>query len=185
MAADQDDRAAQAAGSGVGQARTTLRHATCVAVGDAGLLIEGQSGAGKSDLALRLVTQAWTVPDIGSAIELVADDQVRLSVRRDTPQLPGRLWAEPPGTIAGLIEVRGLGPVALPFRGGVTIALHVALTAPDQPVPRLPDDPAAKIEIEGVQLSTVTVDARAASAPILVLLALRDHLARTADGGWA
>ncbi|MBM3488544.1 MAG: hypothetical protein FJX67_18250, partial [Alphaproteobacteria bacterium] len=42
-------------------------HATCIAVDGIGVLVRGASGAGKSDLALRLI-------DAGA--RLVADDQV-------------------------------------------------------------------------------------------------------------
>ena len=81
--------------------RTVNIHASCVAIGTKGVLILGDSGAGKSDLALRLI-------DDGA--RLVADDRTELYVSRDA------LYAQAPKSIAGLIEVRGLGIVALPFR---------------------------------------------------------------------
>lgn len=71
-----------------------LRHATCVSVKGVGILLEGPSGVGKSDLALRLIDQG--------AI-LVADDQVVIT------RGPQDLLASPPATTAGLLEVRGLG----------------------------------------------------------------------------
>jgi HPr kinase/phosphorylase len=98
-------------------------HATCVrldragapfrAPGDAGVLILGASGAGKSDLALRL---------IAAGAVLVADDRTELFVRR------GRIHARPPKPIAGLIEVRGLGLVDIPFSEEARIALVAELT---------------------------------------------------------
>ncbi|QUJ75740.1 serine kinase [Sulfitobacter albidus] len=69
-------------------------HATCVAVDGAGVLILGPSGSGKSALALSLMAMGAT---------LVADDRTTLSASE------GTLWAEPPATIAGLIEARGVG----------------------------------------------------------------------------
>ena len=69
-------------------------HGTCVAIGQAGVLIRGAPGAGKSDLALRLI-------DDGA--RLVADDQVRLSFD------DGRVMASAPTPIAGMIEVNGVG----------------------------------------------------------------------------
>jgi serine kinase of HPr protein (carbohydrate metabolism regulator) len=68
-----------------------------------GVLIEGASGSGKSDLALKALERGW---------RLVADD--RTLIWSDD----GRLWGRAPDTLAGLIEARGLGIVAadrLPF----------------------------------------------------------------------
>ena len=127
-------------------------HATTVAIGDRGVLIEGPSGSGKSDLALRLI-------DRGAM--LVADD--RTIVRRDGD----RLIAWVPATIAGRIEVRGLGIVAVPYVEGVPIALAVTM---GQPVPRLPG-PAVRT-IEGVAVPCILLDAHEASAPIKVERAL-------------
>src|SRR5690606_18170052 len=73
-----------------------LIHATCVVIGEIGVILRGPSGSGKSDLALRLV-------DTGGL--LVADDQVFLSVEN------GALVARAPPTISGKLEVRGLGIV--------------------------------------------------------------------------
>lgn len=97
-------------------------HATCVRLARAGLpfrapkhagvLILGGSGSGKSDLALRL---------IAGGAELVSDDRTELFVRR------GRLYARAPKTIAGLMEVRGVGIVDVPYTEEVQIALAVEL----------------------------------------------------------
>ncbi len=76
-------------------------HGTCVALGDAGALIRGSCGSGKSDLALRFL---YLPPDRLSADPaLVADDQVIL--RRDGD----RILASCPQPLAGKIEVRGCG----------------------------------------------------------------------------
>ena len=71
-------------------------------LGDRGIVIAGPSGAGKSQLALALI--ADVAGDAGASRALVADDQVFL-VAHD-----GRLACSAPPTIAGLVEVRGLGP---------------------------------------------------------------------------
>ena len=68
-----------------------------------GVLIEGASGAGKSDLALRMLDQGF---------RLVADDRVLIWASG------GALYGRAPQTLANLIEVRGLGicpEQALPF----------------------------------------------------------------------
>ena len=134
---------------------TATIHATTVVIGDHGVLIEGPSGSGKSDLALRLI-------DRGAM--LVADD--RTIVRRDGD----RLIAWVPATIAGRIEVRGLGIVAMPYVDGAALSLAVTL---GQPVPRLPG-PAVRT-IEGVAIRCILLDAHEASAPIKVERALAER----------
>jgi serine kinase of HPr protein (carbohydrate metabolism regulator) len=111
--------------------RTVQVHATCVRIGQAGkpfrapasagVLILGPSGAGKSDLALRLIAQGAL---------LVADDRTDLFVRR------GLLHAKPPARIAGLIEVRGVGVLSLPYTEEVRVALAVALVRRIDRLPR-------------------------------------------------
>jgi hypothetical protein len=83
---------------------------------DAGLLLLGESGAGKSDLALRLIEQGAM---------LVADDQVELSVRS------GRLIGRAPQTLAGLIEVRRVGIIRVPHVSEAVICLAIALDPPN------------------------------------------------------
>lgn len=91
-------------------------HASLVAFGLLnGVLIVGPSGAGKSRLAMALV-------DAGA--QLVADDQVLL-----TPQAGG-LYGRAPRTIAGLVEVRGLGLIRMAHRRMARIALVVDLGQP-------------------------------------------------------
>ena len=87
-------------------------HASCVAIGAQGVLLLGKSGAGKSDLALRLI-------DDGAI--LVADDRTILFTRR------GALCARAPGSIKGLLEIRGLGIVELKSRPNVKVSLVVQL----------------------------------------------------------
>jgi len=78
----------------------------------AGVLILGPSGAGKSDLALRL---------IASGAVLVASDQTDLFVK-------GRkLCARAPRRLRGLIEVRGLGVIDIPYAESTSLSLVVQL----------------------------------------------------------
>lgn len=95
---------------------------TCIDVDGAGVLFRGPSGAGKSDLALRLI-------DAGAG--LVADDVVEL--RRDGQ----RLVASAPVAIAGLLEVRGFGPTAVPSVAESDLVLLVDLVPPEA-IERLP-----------------------------------------------
>jgi serine kinase of HPr protein (carbohydrate metabolism regulator) len=128
-------------------------HASCVAIGGRAVLLCGASGSGKSDLALRLI-------DRGA--ELVADDQVLLV--RDGDQLR----ASPPATIAGAIEVRGLGILAMPHRTAMPVSLIIQL---DDPVERMPLAERSRT-LAGVALPVVALAAFEASAPLKVEHAL-------------
>ena len=131
-------------------------HASCVALGGKAVLILGPSGAGKSDLALRLIDEG---------AKLVADDRTELALAR------GRWIASPPQTIAGLIEVRGIGIIALPFLNRAPVALAVRLTGR---IPRLPEPdfffPDGK---KGVKVPQIALNPFEASATAKVRLALR------------
>jgi serine kinase of HPr protein (carbohydrate metabolism regulator) len=128
-------------------------HASCVAIDGRAVLIEGRSGSGKSDLALRLI-------DRGA--KLVSDDYTVLVRERD------RLLAQPPGTIAGRIEVRGIGLVDMPYAERVPVALVVSLA---DHVERLPEEGNTR-PIAGIAVPMVALDGHEASAPVKVGLAL-------------
>lgn len=118
-----------------------------------GVLIQGRSGVGKSDLALRLMQGGW---------RLVGDDWVEAWACR------GALYAAAPATIAGRMEVRGLGVIDQPFLPLARIALSLHLT--HEEVERLPSS--AQDVIEGVALPRLILDPRPASAPLVVAAAL-------------
>ncbi len=105
-----------------------IRHAGLIALRQDGLwrgvLIEGPSGVGKSDLAIRA---------LDAGFRLVADDRVVVFANAGKP------WGKAPESLAGLIEVRGLGIVdiaALPF---CEIALILRCVDAPQAVERLPE----------------------------------------------
>ena len=136
-------------------------HASCAAVARQGawkgILILGESGAGKSDLLLRLMD--------GGA-KLVADDRTELYVAK------GRLCARAPKSVAGLIEMRGLGIVAQPFAKSATVALAVRLGQPERmPAPAFFAAPEGLAKAKPVPL--IVLDGLAASAPARVRLALK------------
>ena len=128
-------------------------HASAVARDGRAVLISGPSGSGKSDLALRLLDRGFT---------LVSDDQT--IVRRDGD----RLVASAPPTIAGKLEIRGVGIVDMEAVSDVAVALLVELTSDIQ---RLPDDSRER-PILGVRVPLISVDAMTASAASKVALAL-------------
>ncbi|HWA63433.1 MAG TPA: HPr kinase/phosphorylase [Caulobacteraceae bacterium] len=120
-----------------------------------GALIEGPSGAGKSDLALRALDQGF---------RLVADDRTVVFVSE------GRLYGRAPDTLAGLIEARGVGILAvtpLPF---ARIGLRLRCTAEMSQPERLPDP---HIEsLMGVDVASLDMAPLEPAAPAKVRRAL-------------
>jgi serine kinase of HPr protein (carbohydrate metabolism regulator) len=132
-------------------------HASCVAIDGQAVLIEGMSGGGKSDLALRLI-------DRGAV--LVSDDYTLL-LRKD-----GRLFARPPANLAGKMEVRGIGILAVPHVEDVPVALLVVITPMP---PRMPDGGRLR-RIAGVAVREIALPALEPSAPLKVEWALRQGI---------
>jgi len=135
--------------------QTQLAHATTVALSGVAVMLRGPPGAGKSDLALRLI-------DRGAL--LVADDQTVLAVR------DGALWASAPTAIAGRIEVRGLGIVPVPASMGAQVAVLADLVAADR-IERLPE-PATE-HVLGIALPRLALAPFEASATAKLRLAAR------------
>ncbi|GBR00022.1 HPr kinase/phosphorylase [Asaia lannensis] len=94
-------------------------HASCAALEGTGVLLSGPSGSGKSSLLLRL---------IDSGFSLVGDDRICLEGRS----------ASPAPALAGLIGIRGLGIVRMPYLHKTVLGLHVQLVPGCVP-PRLPE----------------------------------------------
>jgi serine kinase of HPr protein (carbohydrate metabolism regulator) len=140
-------------------------HATCIrldgaakafaAPRSAGVLLLGRSGAGKSDLALRLIA-------IGA--KLVSDDRTELFLQA------GRLWARAPANIKGLMEVRGLGIVALRAAAKARVGLAVTL---EKPKTRLPQRefyaPPSRLP---ARIPLIRISPFEASAPEKIVLAM-------------
>jgi HPr kinase/phosphorylase len=120
-------------------------HGSCAARGEAGVLLIGAPGSGKSDLVLRLIDRGFV---------LVADDQLDIEGGA----------ASAPEALAGLIEVRGLGILRVPYLARARLALVVSLQRPE----RLP----MPARYNNLDLPMISLDAWAASAPLLVELAL-------------
>jgi serine kinase of HPr protein (carbohydrate metabolism regulator) len=142
-------------------------HASCVAFltgGEwRGALITGASGAGKSDLCLRLLAAGG---------RLVSDDRTLVWASG------GALWARAPDPIADLIEARGVGLMAAPALGLARIALVAALDGP--PPERLPE--AAFEILQGIAAPRIRLEPFQASAAVKLVLALRGDFAALGDG---
>ena len=155
MTAKPDDAAARP---------ETIIHGTLIKVNGQGILLTGPSGSGKSDLALRLMTQAFNPAFCPAAPILVADDQVVLTLENDT------VCGRPPAPLEGLIEVRHLGIKAVPFCLATPIHLIVTLTPGKEPE-RMPARGGTKELISGHPLPAITLDPLEPSAPAKIILA--------------
>ena len=133
-----------------------LIHASCVAIDDVAVLLAGAAGAGKSDLALRLI-------DAGAA--LVADDQTLIARDGDA------LLASAPPSIAGLIEVRHVGLLRVPFVASAKVGLYLDLAPPDEMIERLPDEDF--IALENMRVRRLRLPAFAASTPAKICAVLK------------
>src|SRR5580704_8474154 len=119
------------------------------------VLLRGFSASGKSDFGLRLI-------DAGA--ELVADDQCLLRREEDG------IVVSCPETIAGLLELRGIGIVRLPSLPEAPLAMIVDLV-PTNLIERLPT---RRTELLlGVWVSAIAMSPFEASAPAKLRLTLR------------
>jgi HPr kinase/phosphorylase len=152
--------------SGFDPSLSCLVHGTCVEIAEKGVLILGPPGAGKSDLALRLIDEPGNgFSRTPKAAVLVADDQVILTARAR------HLHARPPGTLEGLIEIRGLGVLKVCCRPKTIVRLIVTLVAASE-IERMPDPDDLVHEILSIRLPMLRLDPRFASAPARVRAAL-------------
>ena len=134
-------------------------HGTCVAFRGMGILIRGPSGSGKSDLALRL---------IDNNAKLVSDDQVLAMAKN------GEVVLSPPRSIAGKIEVRGVGVINMRYIKSSKLALVVDLVKKSQAIERLPKKKLTKLL--GVNVPVIELIPFEASAVIKLKLALKHIL---------
>jgi HPr kinase/phosphorylase len=127
-------------------------HGSCGSRSGDGVLLIGPPGAGKSDLLLRLLARGF---------ELVADDQVEIAdgIARPVPVL------------AGMLEVRGLGIVRLPYVQSARLVLVVELGDASVRMPVPAQHPTLSVPM-------VRLDPWLASAPERVALALDCALGR-------
>jgi len=134
-------------------------HASAVLTGARAVLIRGPSGAGKSRLALDLI-EAGRTGALPFA-RLVGDDRVHVQAAG------GRLLARPAETLGGLIEVRGLGILRLPYEPSAVVGLVIDLGANAE---RLPEATERQVDIEGVSLPRLAVASGQGALPAVLTL---------------
>jgi HPr kinase/phosphorylase len=134
-------------------------HASAVVTGARAVLIRGPSGAGKSRLALDLIEAARS----GALrfARLIGDDRVHVEAAG------GRLLARPAEALAGLIEVRGLGILRLPYEPSAVVGLVVDLGANAERFPKVTE---RQVIIEGVSLPRLAVAADQLALPAVLTL---------------
>jgi len=138
---------------------TPTIHATAVLVETRAVLIRGPSGSGKSRLALELIAAAR-----GGAprfARLVGDDRVHVEAAH------GRLVVRPAAALAGMIELRGVGILKLPYEPSAVVGLVVDLAAE---AARLPDAQQQRTEVEGIVLARLAVAAGKPALPAVLAL---------------
>jgi HPr kinase/phosphorylase len=133
-------------------------HASCVVVGEAGLLIRGASGSGKSSLARQIVLEGERG---GRFARLVSDDRVRVESRN------GRVLASAVAAIAGRIEVRGMGLLTLPHEKAAVIRWVIDLA---EDAPRLPEPSEGSVALCGVLLPRIETPVEPGLAQSVLLL---------------
>ena len=111
-------------------------HASAVAIGGEALLICGPSRSGKSRLALALIARSTgRLP-----IEFVGDDRILLR------QAACRLLASPHPRIAGFLERRGLGIIAMPWTAPAPVGGVISLGPADETVSAVAGVPRLEID---------------------------------------
>jgi serine kinase of HPr protein (carbohydrate metabolism regulator) len=145
-------------------------HATALILGEAGVLIRGPSGSGKSGLALALLALAGRR---GLFAALIGDDRVHIRVSGR------RILASGTPNIRGLIERRGYGIVRAPIEPCAVIRLVVDLSLGGERNPRLPDEESLKASFGDIALPRLAFDA--ASAAVERAYAILEYLDRIDD----
>ena len=141
-------------------------HASAVVIGEAGILIRGRSGRGKSGLALALLDLA---AERGLFGRLIGDDRVLLRACGDRILLSGA----PKGL--SLIERRGFGLERLAFEPTAVARFLVDLLDEGEKAARMPEASEETATIGAVRLPRLVFDgsSRALERARIVLAALR------------
>ena len=130
-------------------------HSTSVVIDDNGVLILGDSGSGKSDLALRLIDNGAT---------LISDD---ISICRKNSN---NIYLYCPPEIKGLLEVREIGIITVPFVERIKLRLVVNLKSNNNE--RFPKD--SSFRILGIKIPTINIEGKNSSAVAKIKVKLNE-----------
>ena len=130
-------------------------HSTSVVIDDNGVLILGDSGSGKSDLALRLIDNGAT---------LISDD---ISICRKNSNA---IYLYCPPEIKGLLEVREIGIITVPFVERIKLRLVVNLKSINNE--RFPKD--STYRILGIKIPIINIEGKNSSAVAKIKVKLNE-----------
>lgn len=130
-------------------------HSTSVVIDDNGVLILGDSGSGKSDLALRLIDSGAT---------LISDD---ISICRKNSN---NIYLYCPPEIKGLLEVREIGIITVPFVERIKLRLVVNLKSINNE--RFPKD--SSYRILGIKIPIINIEGKNSSAVAKIKVKLNE-----------
>lgn len=130
-------------------------HSTSVVIDDNGVLILGDSGSGKSDLALRLIDNGAT---------LISDD---ISICRKNSN---NIYLYCPPEIKGLLEVREIGIITVPFVERIKLRLVVNLRSKNNE--RFPKD--NSFRILGIKIPLISIEGKNSSAVAKIKVKLNE-----------
>ena len=130
-------------------------HSTSVVIDDNGVLILGDSGSGKSDLALRLIDNGAT---------LISDD---ISICRKNSN---NIYLYCPPEIKGLLEVRDIGVITVPFVEKIKLRLVVNLKSNNNE--RFPKD--SFFRILGIKIPIINIEGKNSSAVAKIKVKLNE-----------
>jgi HPr kinase/phosphorylase len=149
-------------------------HATAILVGEAGIVIRGASGAGKSSIALAVLDLAG---ERGRFARLVGDDRVMVRA------IGGRVIVSFHPAIAGKIERRSAGILDIAYEERAIVRLVVDLVDDDAACgipPRLPEPSDRFTEIAATTLPRFLLSAGA--QPVDSALCVLRELSRIGQG---
>ena len=130
-------------------------HATSVAMEDNGVAIFGDPGSGKSDLALRLIDSGAT---------LISDDITVFSKLEKNINLFGI------ENTKGLLEVREVGIITVPYIEGIKLKLVVRLT--DKLIERIPKK--NQINLLGLKFPKLEINGKNSSSVAKIKVKLNE-----------
>lgn len=155
-------------------AKRTSVHGVFVDVYGLGVLIQGDSGIGKSETALELIKRGH---------RLIADDRVDVYQKDELTAI-----GEPPAILEHLIEIRGIGIIdvmslfgASAVRGSMEVQLAVYLEAwaSDKQYDRLGTD-TTTVEIAGVDVPQIKIPVKTGrNVAIIIEVAAMNHRAKS------
>jgi len=130
-------------------------HSSSIVIDDNGVLILGDSGSGKSDLALRLIDNGAT---------LISDD---VSICKKNLN---NIYLYCPPEIKGLLEVREIGIITVPFVEKIKLKLVVNLKSKNNE--RFPED--IYFKILGIKIPLIHIDGKNSSAVAKIKVKLNE-----------